>query len=210
MQTLHHEIQQKIPPMIRGSEISALPTGEAAEIEAAKTDPARFSVLYNRYYEPVFRFAYQRLNSKEIAADICAQTFLKALTHLSSYKDQGLPFVCWLYRIAGNELKQLFRLNSRHRTINVETEGLHGMSEDMEDRSLDNYHDRMMLILPDLPEEELHLIEMRYFEKRSFKEIGDILEITGNNAKVRLYRALEKLKKRIMDFAGSETSKDSI
>jgi RNA polymerase sigma-70 factor, ECF subfamily len=210
MQTLHHEIQQKIPPMIRGSEISALPTGEAAEIEAAKMDPARFSVLYNRYYEPVFRFAYQRLNSKEIAADICAQTFLKALTHLSSYKDKGLPFVCWLYRIAGNELKQLFRSNSRHRTINVETEGLQGMSEDMEDRSLDRYHDRMMLILPDLPEEELHLIEMRYFEKRPFKEIGDILEITENNAKVRLYRVLEKLKKRIMDFAGSETSKDSI
>ena len=38
------------------------------------------------------------------------------------------------------------------------------------------------------------LIEMRFFEKRSFREIGEILEITENNAKVKTFRALEKLK----------------
>jgi RNA polymerase sigma-70 factor (ECF subfamily) len=36
---------------------------------------------------------------------------------------------------------------------------------------------------------------MRFFERRSFKEIGEILNITENNAKVKCFRALEKLKK---------------
>jgi len=45
-----------------------------------------------------------------------------------------------------------------------------------------------------LKEKDLQLIELRFFEKRSFKEIGEILDITENNAKVKSFRALEKLK----------------
>jgi len=171
--------------------------GEEAEIEAAKKDNRQFAVLYTRYYEQVYRFAYQRLDSKDLAGDICAQTFLNAMTHLQGYQHKGLPFVCWLYRIAGNELQQLFRKNSRHRTLNIETSGIHAMMDEIEVDNLGGYHDRMLDILPDLPEDELQLIEMRYFEKRPFKEIGDILQITENNAKVKVYRILEKMKKRI-------------
>ena len=169
--------------------------GEEAEIDAAKDNPRLFSDLYNRYYETIFRFTYQRLDSKDTAADVCAQVFLKAMTHLQSYKHHGLPFVCWLYRIAGNELKQLYRNNSRHRTINVETSGIQLLIEESEESDLEEYYEKMLNFLPLLPEDDLILIEMRYFEKRSFKEIGDILNITENNAKVKLYRVLDKIKK---------------
>jgi RNA polymerase sigma-70 factor, ECF subfamily len=172
-------------------------TGEEAEIEAAQKEPQQFSVLYNRYYDPVFRFVYRRLDSKDLAADICAQVFLKAMTHLGTYKHRGLPFACWLYRIAGNELRQLFRNSSRHRTLNIETSGMQRMMEELEENSLDEYHAKMLRVLPELPEDELQLVEMRYFEKRHFKEIGEILGITENNAKVRLYRILDKMKKKI-------------
>jgi RNA polymerase sigma-70 factor (ECF subfamily) len=43
-------------------------------------------------------------------------------------------------------------------------------------------------------EKELALIEMRYFEKRSYREIGEIISVTENNAKVKTFRALQKLK----------------
>jgi RNA polymerase sigma-70 factor (ECF subfamily) len=42
------------------------------------------------------------------------------------------------------------------------------------------------------------MIEMRYFERRSYREIGEILEISENNAKVRSFRALNRLKKLFM------------
>ena len=45
-----------------------------------------------------------------------------------------------------------------------------------------------------LKEKDVQLIELRFFEKRSFKEMGEILELTENNAKVKTFRALEKLK----------------
>jgi RNA polymerase sigma-70 factor (ECF subfamily) len=196
----HYAIPKKIMPMVNEKDSGGIIRqidSEVEEIDAARANPRQFSVLYNRCYEPVFRFIYQRLDSKDLAADICAQVFLKAMTHLQSYKHMGQPFVCWLYRIAGNELKQLFRKNSRHRTINVETSGLHSLMEEAEDSYLDIYHDKMLEILPDLPEDDLQLIEMRYFEKRPFKEIGDILSITENNAKVKVYRILEKIKKTL-------------
>ncbi len=172
--------------------------GEEAEIDAARKDTAAFAVLYNRYYDAIFRFVYRRLNSKDLAADMTGQVFLKAMTHLSSFRYRGLPFVCWLYRIAANELKHLFRDNARHRTINAETAGLHQMAEEMEENIPDAWHMEMLALLPELPEDELTLIEMRYFEKRPFKEIGEIMDITENNAKVKLYRTLEKLKKQII------------
>ena len=48
-----------------------------------------------------------------------------------------------------------------------------------------------------LNSQDLQLVEMRYFEKRPFKEIAEILEITEVNAKVRMYRVIEKLKKSL-------------
>ena len=39
---------------------------------------------------------------------------------------------------------------------------------------------------------------MRFFEKRAFKEIGEILNITENNAKVRTYRVLDEMKKNML------------
>jgi RNA polymerase sigma-70 factor, ECF subfamily len=49
-------------------------------------------------------------------------------------------------------------------------------------------------VLPLLKESQLQLIEMRFFEKRSFREMGEILDLTENNAKVKTFRALIKLK----------------
>jgi RNA polymerase sigma-70 factor (ECF subfamily) len=41
-------------------------------------------------------------------------------------------------------------------------------------------------------------IELRFFEGRSFKEIADIKQVTENNAKVKTYRIIEKLRKFIV------------
>ncbi|MGZ4055195.1 MAG: RNA polymerase sigma factor, partial [Bacteroidia bacterium] len=84
------------------------------------------------------------------------------------------------------------------RTVNIDSVGVYGIIEEIEETKIDKYHDKIVgIIAEQLPEDELQMIEMRFFEKRSFKEIGEILEITENNAKVKTYRILEKLKKMI-------------
>ena len=48
--------------------------------------------------------------------------------------------------------------------------------------------------LSELKEDQSNIIELRYFDKMSFNEIGKVLGITGNNAKIKLYRAIDRLK----------------
>lgn len=177
---------------------------EYALIEAAKTDPGKFAPLYNTYYEKIFRFIYQRIDDKELAFDTTSQVFLKAMLNLQKYKFKGLPFSSWLYRIASNELTDLFRSHRAKRTVKIDSVNVYNIIAEVEENSLEIYHDELITAITKLPEEDLRLIEMRFFEKRTFKEIGDILEITENNAKVKTYRTLEKLKKILTPKEWSE------
>jgi RNA polymerase sigma-70 factor (ECF subfamily) len=170
---------------------------EQAVVEAAKKNPARFAALYDKYYEQIFRFIYQRVDDKEQASDATQQTFMKAMNNLPKYEFRGVPFASWLYRIASSEINNLFRAEKAQRTVNIESVSVYQIIEEIQESRIDEYHDKIVDIISELPEDELQLIEMRFFEKRAFKEIAEILGITENNAKVRTYRVLEKLKKMI-------------
>jgi RNA polymerase sigma-70 factor (ECF subfamily) len=52
----------------------------------------------------------------------------------------------------------------------------------------------LVAMLNSLDDDQVELIDMRFFQEMSFKEIADILEISEANAKMRVYRLLEKLK----------------
>lgn len=171
---------------------------EQAWIMAAQQDSRKFEPLYNRYYEAIYRFVYQRVNDKHATGDITSEVFIKALSSIKSFSHQGIPFSSWLFRIARNMLIDRFRRGKNHRVVNVETSALAGMAEEAEVSNIDeDKMSRMLQCMEHLAEDDLQLIEMRYFEKRSFKEIGEILEITENNAKVKTYRVLEKMKNLI-------------
>jgi RNA polymerase sigma-70 factor (ECF subfamily) len=168
---------------------------EEEYINAAKKEPKNFEPLYKKYFEQIYRFVYQRLDDKNTANDITQQVFINALVNIKKYEHRGLPFSSWLYRVAINELNKWFRSQKADRTINIETAGLENLYEEIEEQPYAEYNEKLKTILTELDPDNLLLVEMRFFEKRSFKEIGDILEITENNAKVRLYRLLDRFKK---------------
>lgn len=171
---------------------------EQTLIEAAKKNPRDFAPLYDTHYERIFRYVYQRLDNKEHAFDATQQVFLKAIVNINKYEFRGVPFLSWLYRIAFSEINNLFRQQKAQRTVNIDSVCVFNIMEEMEESKIDEYHEKIISFISEkLKENELQLIEMRFFEKRSFKEVAEILDITENNAKVRTYRVLEKLKKAI-------------
>ncbi len=168
---------------------------EQQEIEAAKTDPRQFEALYNRYYEPILRFVYKRVETKESAYDITSQVFLNAMLKLKQFNITGTPFSSWLYRIAINEINQLYRKEKVQRAVKLEEDELKYMVQEMNtEESIEARYEKVAEVLGHLEEEEIQVIELRFFERRAFKEIGEILNITENNAKVKLYRIIDKLK----------------
>jgi RNA polymerase sigma-70 factor, ECF subfamily len=166
-------------------------------IEAAKADPDRFAPLYSKYYKQIFNYVYQRMDSKDTAFDITGQVFLKALTNLEKYQFKGVPFASWLYRIAHNEVMQLFRTQKDKRAINADISDLRFICEENEEKFYEEYIPALKQLIQNLPHDDLQMVELRFFEKRPFKEIAEILDITEVNAKVRMYRIIEKLKKSI-------------
>ena len=67
----------------------------------------------------------------------------------------------------------------------------------MEEESPEWMRNLLVQALDGLKGHELDLIEMRFFEQRSFREIAELLDMTENNAKVKTYRILERLKKKL-------------
>ena len=160
----------------------------------AKKDSSKFAVLYKKYFEQIFLFVLKRVESEDTAADITSQVFLKALTNLSKYKAIGFPFSSWLFRIARNEMYDLYNNHKLKMVVSIECKGVSEIISEIGEDEKEDYT-KLNMALGFLDDDEMELIELRFFEKRHFKEIGEILEITENNAKVRTYRVLDKLKK---------------
>ncbi|MEM1320845.1 MAG: sigma-70 family RNA polymerase sigma factor [Bacteroidota bacterium] len=171
---------------------------EWAIIQEAKNNPAKFRPLYNRYYEPIFKYIFRRTTDESLTAEICSKVFLKSLQQLNRYQFKGVPFSAWLYRIASNEVAQHYRNVQKNRVISLEEHQLGDLIDKMEETDHQNYRNALIHALDELKETDVQLIEMRFFEQRPFKEIADILNITESNAKVKTYRILEKLRKIII------------
>lgn len=167
---------------------------EEAEIEAARGNPAKFAPLYNRYYARILGFVYQRVETKDDAYDITSQTFIAALENIGKYRSQGVPFSAWLFRIACNELNRFYRRSKVRQAVNIDDTQVADILTELGEENSAVTDARLMQAIQQLGTEEMQLLEMRFFEKRPFKDVCDILGITETAAKGRVYRLLERLK----------------
>jgi RNA polymerase sigma-70 factor, ECF subfamily len=173
-------------------------SNEQLQIEKAKVDPADFEPLYNDNFGNIFRFVFQRVDNKEEASDITSQVFLKALLNLKSFQYRSVPFSAWLYRIAVNEINDYYSKSKKSRKVNIDNIQINTIIEEAGQNVTNERIEHILRVVKYLPENDLLLIEMRFFENRPFKEIADILKITENNAKVRFYRVIDKIKEKVL------------
>lgn len=167
---------------------------ELGIIKMAQNDPRHFGPLYQKYYQQIYRYIHQRIDDSDLACDVTSQVFMKALTNIKKFEFRGVPFSSWLYRIAKSELYQSFR----DRKIEMNSNNFSALSnyseDELEEDSIQSQKIFLIQALSLMKQQELSLIELRFFEKKSFREIGEIQNITENNAKVKTFRALEKLR----------------
>ncbi|MFT6924176.1 MAG: RNA polymerase sigma-70 factor (ECF subfamily) [Crocinitomicaceae bacterium] len=182
--------------MARKKKISEL--NESEIIALAKKKSKYFGVLYDRYFDQIFRFVFKRLGGNEdVAGDLTQQTFIKAMANLEKYEDRGFPFSSWLYRIAQNEVSMFFRQEKKNISVSIDENRLQDMAGEANLSSHMSVEQQEMLVecVNGLKPEQQDLIELRFFQAMSFKEIAEIYDITEANAKMRTYRILEKLGK---------------
>lgn len=169
---------------------------ETEEIARAKADAHAFAPLYERYFVPVFRFIHRRAGSRELTADLTQQTFLKALLALGRYEPRGLPFRAWLFRIALNELRMHWR-KRKEVVMELSFAEVKGLGAEMGLKEMDDDMLRLARALSALAPEKARLIELRYVDGLSFAEVGQVLGIGEDAAKMRTHRVLAGLRERL-------------
>lgn len=181
------------------SEYRYLGLREEKEVQRAKQDPKAFKPLYKRYYGKIFGFLFKRVNDEQTAADLASQTFLNALLNLKKYEFRGLSFSAWLYRIAVNLSTDFFRQNKKNRGLYLDPDKTSDLFLEMVDEGDDGEEDllqelKLPMAFEALSPKELELVELRFFEEMSFKEIAFIMNLTEGNARTKTHRVLRKMK----------------
>jgi RNA polymerase sigma-70 factor (ECF subfamily) len=175
----------------------ATPQGEEEHllVQAAQSDPAKFDVLYELYFERIYYFLARRVRDRAIAEDLTSEVFHKALANLSAYEWRGAPFSAWLFRIAANALVDQHKRASREQpssgNANDPDELPDLSSPDLE--AID-YHARLFRLVDHLPASQRQVIHERFVEQRTIKEIAGRLNKTEGAIKQLQFRALQALR----------------
>lgn len=169
----------------------ALPT-DSELVAAARIDPHAFTVLYQRYVNPVHRYCYRRLGSREAAEDATSQVFMKVLTGLPSYRNAS--FRAWLFAIAHNEVIDRRRRERPSCSLDGVDAHLHDRAPSPEDQALagDDAR-RVQALLCQLPDHQRQVIELR-MAGLTGPEIASALNRSSANIHVTQFRALSRLR----------------
>ncbi len=168
---------------------------EFEAVQRAVKDPAEFQVLYDRYFAAIFNYIFRKIDDEEITADITSQTFWKALKNLKKYKFRGVPFSAWLYRIASNEVNRHYQQTKKRVIFSFDAQEFENLIEQNVEEEHEFDIDFIIKQMRQMSESDIVALELRYFESKNFAEIAFILDITESNAKMRTYRAIDKLRK---------------
>jgi RNA polymerase sigma-70 factor (ECF subfamily) len=160
-------------------------------IEAAQADPARFVELYDRYVDRVYAYVSRRAGSRTVAEDVTSAVFEQALTHLPRFEWRGVPFAAWLFRIAANALADHWKHEGR-----TSPDPAPDVPDEREYRDLERRVSLFQLV-DRLPEVQRQVIQMRFVEERSIREVARALDRTEGAVKQLQLRALESLRKGI-------------
>jgi RNA polymerase sigma-70 factor (ECF subfamily) len=175
-------------------------------VERAKGDPEAFEELYGRYYGRIFAFAYRRLRSRELAEDVTADVFMKALDALPRFTWQGVSVSAWFYRIANNRITDHFRRKGQSGKGMV---GIDEVKTLVDERPLPE--DRILAALRRaeveeaiglLSEQDQLVITLIFYEELSSSEVAGVMGISTNLVYVRLHRALKRMR-RVLEREGA-------
>lgn len=180
--------------------------GEATIAMAAAGDREAFGKLYEEHSVRVFRHAYFLTGDVNLAEDLTAQTFLKALEAIGRYEDRGVPFIAWLLRItvnlAINHKKAL--KNGIHAQLPEQLEDDDALGSPETSCTLKSEGERVWAKVKELPPEQRQVIVMRFMDDLPYSDVAAVLGKSIGAVRVIQFRALNNLRTLMREDDGQE------
>lgn len=177
-------------------------------VERAKNgDEKAFAKLLARYRDPIYFMLLKMVNNPTDAEDLTIESFGKAFKNIDRYSPK-YAFSTWLFRIASNNCIDFLRKKKEQSYLMAQNHEdiLHTRSDerkfiqiedpekDPEEQLIFEQKSRIVrTIVKSLKPRYRRLLELRYFEEKSYEEIAEILQLPLGTVKAQLFRAKELL-----------------
>jgi RNA polymerase sigma-70 factor (ECF subfamily) len=178
--------------------------------QAANGNTEAFQILYERYRDPIFRFAYRMIGSAEAAEDVAHDCFLSLIKEPHRFDREKASLRTYLYAAARNQAAKRYQAFGREAAIEdlqyePQLADRHQPIRQVLDDELTSEVRNAIADLPPLQREALVLFE---YEDLSLAEIGAVVGVDPNTVKARLFRARDKLRARLERYfrIGRETA----
>jgi RNA polymerase sigma-70 factor (ECF subfamily) len=171
-------------------------------------DQAAFGRLVERYERSVYRTVYRMLRDRDEAAELTQEAMVRAWENLSRFRGDS-PFAGWLSRIA--IYLALNRLREKKRYVRPEDAARHDAVIDqtpaagpspLNELLLREAKEALRQALAELPDEFRVPLVLRLYEDFSYEQIAEALDIPIGTVMSRLYRARERLARRVRELLG--------
>lgn len=165
----------------------------------AQQDPASFAALYDQYFTKIYSYVYRRVNNTQLAEDLVAETFYKALANINKFRWQERSFACWLYTIARNQVVDSYR---KHEAMPVDNTVLNEMvapsREEPETIALQHSTAEEILdAIHTLSSDQQDALLLRFREGLRLKEIARVMGKNEGAVKSLLFRGLKNLRSKL-------------
>ncbi len=171
-----------------------------AQIRAAKKgSQTAFNFLLDKFWNEVYGFQLKKTRDEYEAEDISIQTFAKAFKKIDTF-DESYSFSTWLIAISKNLHVDLLRKKNasiRAKSAHHDEKQVYSIADEtpsIEDKLINEQH--LAQLLKDIKQLKPHyqeVINLRYFQEKSYKEIAKSLDEPMNNVKIKLLRARKLL-----------------
>ena len=174
---------------------------EALVIKAQNGDQDSFAQLFDIWFDRVYRYTAYRVDAAE-CEDIVSEIFLKLVQHLPQYKSRsGIGFGAWLFRMAHNTIIDWYRKKKALLGSDLETDDQDFFAtivdeqpqpDDQLNRLYD--YDRVYRFLKKLKSDHREILELKFLEGFSNKEIASITGKSEGNIRIIQLRALKEMR----------------
>lgn len=175
--------------------------------KAKKQNSDALAKIYDEFLPRVFRYIYYQVNDRTIAEDLTSDTFLKMLTAIEDFREDGKSFYPWLLRIAKNTTYDYLRVKAKRSFVVFD--------EDVEELLFDKRNaidleytvmasidaEEVRRVVAELTEEQQQVLLLKFTMGLSNMETARVLDKTEGSVKALQVRALASLK-RIIESSG--------
>ncbi len=168
---------------------------EEEKIRDARKDIKCFDALYSEYYPIIDRFVFHRVSDTQTRHEIVSDVFYTAMNKLNMFRWFGKgSFQAWLIRIAMNEVNGYYRQAKRNTRIRekLQWESEAQVGDTGDDDGFD--YGKIRKAMQQLPLKDQNLLSLRFFNKMRHQNIAEVFKTSEGAVKVRLHRALNRLR----------------